>query len=130
MKAVLFLVIAAFCTLSAQQASAQSKVRVKFAAGKSETTVSGTVRGYSQRDYVVRAAQGQTIDLKLISTHNPSIFSVFTSKGENLDGAIEKTDFSETIPATGDYVISVLMMRSEARRKGSMSNYTLKISIR
>ena len=111
-------------------ASAQTKERVKFARGASAATVKGTVRGFAYHDYLVRASDGQTIDLRLTANGSPSVFTVFLPSEDNLEGASEMNDFSGDLPVSGDYVIRVLMMRSEARRKGSVSNYKLKISIR
>ena len=130
MKVVLLLVMTVFLALSAGEASAQGKVRIKFPAGTHSTTVRGTVRGFAYRDYLVRASEGQTIELKITSTASPSVFVVFLPYMDNLEGAADIDEFTGELPDTGDYVIRVLMMRSEARRKGSVSNYTLTISVR
>ena len=119
-----------FVAVSAQYTSAQIKEKVRFATGTHGATVRGTVRGYAYRDYIVGASAGQTIDLKLTSTGNPSVFTVLGPGGADMDGAAEMNDFSGTLPTNGSYVIRVLMMRSEARRKGSASNFTLKVSIK
>jgi hypothetical protein len=114
---------------AADGVSAQAKHRVRFARGASGTTVRGTVRGYAYRDYVIGASAGQTIWAKLRSPNTPSVFAIFRPDGENLEGAAELDRFDGELPVSGDYVIRVLMMRSAARRRGSMSNYSLTISI-
>lgn len=131
MKKILFLsiLLASFAFLSAD-ASAQVRTRVRFPAGTHGTSVKGTVRGYEYRDYVVGASAGQTITVKLSSEARPSVFTVFLPNGDNLDMGAEQNDFSGELPVKGDYVVRVLMMRSEARRRGSVSNYTLKITIK
>ena len=116
--------------LVSQNVSGQKKERVKFAPGTSHATLTGTVRGYAYHDYIVGATAGQTINVTLTATASPSVFSVFLPNKENLDGAVEMNDFNSELPVSGDYVIRVMMMRSAARRKGSVSNYTLKISIK
>ena len=108
----------------------QIRERVRFPAGTHGTSKAGTVRGYAYRDYVVGASAGQTINLHLTATESATVFSVFLPNGNDLDAAIESDDFSGELPKSGDYVVRVMMMRSAARRKGSVSNFTLKISIR
>ncbi len=110
--------------------SAQTRERVNFAAGTSGATVRGTIRGYAYRDYIVRASGGQRIGLKLTTANEFTVFVVFLPNGDNLEGATEMSDFNGKLPVNGDYKIRVMMMRAEARRKGSISNYQLRISIK
>lgn len=127
------LILAAIFTIvsfSAQYTSAQTKIRVRFPAGTHGTTVKGTVRGSVYKDYLVGSSAGQTMEVKLTSTGNPSVFTVFNPDGTNLDIGAEREEFTGELPTNGDYVVRVLMMRNEARRKNSASNYILKISVR
>lgn len=127
--AVLSVFVVSFLLFSSG-AAAQTKIPVRFNKGESGKTITGTVAGYGYKDYIVGASAGQTINVKIIRASSPStIFTVFLPNGDNLDGAAEMDDFSGELPATGKYVIRVGMMRSQARRKGSVSNYTLKLSI-
>jgi hypothetical protein len=41
-----------------------------------------------------------------------------------------RTEWSETLAESGDYVVRVFMMQGVARRKGPNTNYTLKIEIK
>ena len=109
---------------------AQTKQRVRFARGASAATVGGTVRGYAFRDHIVGARSGQTISVKLNSRNIFAVLTIFTPDGDNLEGATETDEFSGELPASGDYVIRVGMMRAEARRKNSIANYSLRISVR
>src|SRR5439155_25013561 len=109
--------------------SGQIKQRIRFARGSSSVAVSGTVRGYAYKDYVVGALAGQQISLRL-NQNTSSVFTVFQPNGDNLDGATEMDEFNGTLHASGGYVIRVMMMRSDARRTRSKSNYTLRISIK
>src|SRR5690242_397554 len=125
---ILFLYLSICCVVFTGTASAQAKQRVSFARGTSSSTVSGTVRGYAYRDYVVRASAGQTLGVRLKSANSYTVFTVFQPGGENLEGAAEMDEFSGDLPTSGDYVVRVLMMRAGARRPGAVANYSLTIS--
>lgn len=129
-KAILAVFLLASIAFLSERASAQAKTTVRFARGSYGTTVKGTVRGYAYHDYILGVSAGQTIDLKLTANGSPSVFTVFRPNEDNLDGAAETVEFSGELPSTGNYIIRVLMMRSEARRKGAVSTYSLKISIK
>ncbi|MFZ1702301.1 MAG: hypothetical protein WBO10_04680 [Pyrinomonadaceae bacterium] len=122
------LIIAVFAIVSATVA--QTRQRVSFAKGNSSAVVTGTIRGYAYRDYIVRAESGQTIELEINSTGSRSTFAVFMPDGESVDEALGSSEFSGVLLLSGDYVVRVLMMRSAARRRGSTSNFTLDISIK
>jgi hypothetical protein len=127
---VLGSLLALFATFAAAQLSAQTKQRVRFARGASSSTVKGTVRGYAYRDYVIGASAGQTVDVRLTSPDTFSVFTIFMPNGDNLEGATQMDEFGGELPVSGDYVIRVGMMRAEARRRGSVSNYSLTVSIK
>jgi hypothetical protein len=116
--------------VGASSAAAQAKQRVRFAPGASAATVSGTVKGYAYRDYIVGAEAGQMIDVKVKSANRYTVFSIFQPNGDNLEGAAQMDEFHGELPARGDYVIRVMMMRAGARRPGAVSNFRLRISIR
>jgi hypothetical protein len=131
MKKIFFgVLLSAFIVFSASAAFAQTKTRVRFPAGTHGTAVKGTIRGYAYRDYVVGARGGQSMDVSLVASNSSTVVTVFAPDGNNLEGAAEADGFRGVLPGGGDYVVRVLMMRSAARRKGSVSTYTLKISIR
>lgn len=111
-------------------ASAQARQQVSFARGAESATVRGSIRGYAYRDHIVSAREGQTISVSVKSPNTFTVFSIFLPDGTNLDGAIQMDSFTGELPASGDYVIRVGMMRAEARRRGSVSNYSLNIKIR
>lgn len=109
---------------------AQTKQRVNFTRGNSSATVSGTVRGYDYRDYVIGAKAGQTISAKLSAKGVFPVLTIFLPNGDNLEGAAQMDEFTGELPANGDYVIRVGMMRAAARRKNSVATYSLKISVK
>lgn len=68
-----------------------------------------------------------TVHLKSANIY--AYFIVRTPEGSQMT-RIEKTDWSNILPETGDYLIRVFMMRAGARKKGSVADYTLNISIK
>ena len=101
--------------------------RVRFQKGTFSTTLKGRLVGYQAKDYLLGAAKGQTMTLKMDAAE--AYFVVFPAKGEPIEMG-PRTEWSETLAESGDYVVRVFMMRGVARRKGSNSNYSLKIEIK
>lgn len=124
----LILVIALLVSIFTISASAQTKVRVKFAKGASSATVSGKISGYKYIDYIIRAKSGQTMSVNLTSANTGCSFVIFYSDMKNVDGATDVTEFSRNVDVDDDYVIRVLLPRSAARRKESAA-FSLKIFI-
>lgn len=124
-----FICLSLCCFAFGFTAASQARQRVSFARRASSATVSGTVRGYAYRDYIVRASAGQTLGVRLKSANTYTVFTVFQPGGDNLEGAAEMDEFSGALPSNGDYVVRVMMMRAGARRPGSFANYSLTISI-
>ncbi len=109
-------------------AQAQRKPeRVRFQKGHISTILKGRLVYYNTKDYLLGAAKGQTMKIKLESAQ--AFFVVFPAHGEPLEMG-PRTDWSETLAESGDYVIRVFVMHGAARRKGSNSNYLLKVEIR
>jgi hypothetical protein len=101
--------------------------RVRFQKGTYSTTLKGSLVGYDAKDYLLGAAKGQTMKIKMNSAD--AFFVVFPAKGEPLEMG-PRTEWSETLAESGDYVVRVFMMQGVARRKGPNTNYTLKIEIK
>ncbi len=129
-KLVLLSIFSACLMMFAVEAPAQNKTRVRFPAGAHGTTIRGTVRGSAYRDYVLGASSGQNISVTISGSSPSTVFTIFNPDGSNFETGVESSSFRGQLPASGDYVVRVMMMRYQARRKGSISNYTLKISIR
>jgi hypothetical protein len=109
--------------------NAQTKIRIRFAHGMSSAAVSGSISGYAYKDYIVRAAAGQEMKVKL-DRQTRAVITILKPDGDNLEMGTETDEFDAALPVSGDYIVRVLMMRSEARRRGSFTNYRLTISIR
>lgn len=120
--------IALLFLFAADDASAQTKQRVRFAPGESGANVSGSVKGYKYIDYVVGARKGQM--MSIILTGSPSAeFAIMMPDGGNLGmDAVQVRQWSGELPASGDYAIRVLMPRAQARR-GQTASFKLSISI-
>jgi hypothetical protein len=117
-----------FGLFSANEAMAQTKVRVRFAKGANSATVKGRVSGYNYVDYIVGAKAGQTMSVAAQSKSNFLQFVIFDQNMENVEGASGVTDWNGELASSGNYTIRVLLPRAEARRKGT-ANYNLTISI-
>ena len=111
-------------------AAAQSKVRVKFAAGASAATMKGKITGYRYVDYLVGARAGQTLSVSVGSSNRFTQLVVFGPSMENLDGATGVAEWSGELPASGDYTVRVLFPRAEARRRTAVADYSLRIAVR
>lgn len=115
-------------TLLSLCAFAQRKAeRVRFQKGTISTTLKGRLVGDATKDYLLGAAKGQTMKVKLESSD--AYFVVFPAKGEPIEMG-PRTEWSETLVEKGDYVVRVFQMRAAARRKGANANYTLKVEIK
>ncbi|HSV32769.1 MAG TPA: hypothetical protein VLH87_01490 [Pyrinomonadaceae bacterium] len=102
--------------------------RIEFKHGTNSTTISGTVRGSEEAEYVLSAKKGQRLIIKLSSV--PVKSSVFQLLGEGNDtlGLEYDANFSYTgvLPKTGDYFINV---RRPTEAKGA-SRFRLTVTVR
>jgi hypothetical protein len=121
----------AFAVLAASVAVAAPRTeRVAFAKGSSSKVIKGTIKGNDYVDYVIGARGGQLLTVNLTSNRGSNYFNVM-AKGNDAAYFVGSTagySFRGPVPATGDQVIRVYLMRNDARR-GVVANYTLKISI-
>ena len=108
------------------------KERVTFAKGASSATIKGTLKGGAAVDYLVRAAAGQTLEVKLQGSNVQNYFNVLPPGSANVAMyASDRTGaptWSGVLPADGDYAIRVYLMRPAARRNES-SQYTLTVAV-
>ena len=124
--AVLLVLIA--CTAAIAQGGGKAEPnRIQFKRDTTSTTISGTVRGDEQAEYVLGARKGQRLVIKLISL--PTRSSTFELLGPDNDTPRLEYhaiyNYSETLPKTGDYLITV-SQPTEAR---GTSRYKLTVSI-
>ncbi|MCF2514060.1 hypothetical protein LVY65_03105 [Sphingomonas sp. G124] len=104
--------------------------RVTFAKGASSKTVKGSIKGYDYVDYVINARGGQQMAVKLTTNRGSNYFNIMPKGSETayFIGSRDGNDFNGPVPASGDQVIRVYLMRNDARR-GVTANYTLRISV-
>ena len=123
---VLFILLV--CSGAMAQRGKAEPNRIEFKRGTNSTTISDTVRGDEQAEYVLGAKKGQRLIIKLTSV--PVKSSVFQLLGPDNDTLGLEYDanynYSGTLPKTGDYFITV------ARPTGSKgtSRYKLTVSVR
>ena len=105
------LVITLFaCSIAIAQGGGKAEPnRIEFKRGTTSTTISGTVRGDEQAEYLLAARKGQRLIIKLTSV--PAKSSVFQLLGPDNDTlGLEfdaNYDYSGVLPKTGDYFITV-----------------------
>lgn len=115
-------------------ADAVHKEHVKFARGASSATLSGTVRGRDSIEYMVGAASGQHMRVKLASQSGSIYFNVFApGKQPGKDEALFIGDtggdtFDGVLPAAGDYMIQVYLYRNAARA-GKSARFSLDVAV-
>ena len=102
--------------------------KVQFAKGASSAVIKGQLKGDAMVDYVVRAAAGQTLSVKLQKTNAQNYFNVMPpgSTGSAMFVGDSGENYTGVLPADGDYIVRVYLMRPAARR-GEISNYTLTV---
>jgi len=106
--------------------------RVAFAQGASSATIKGSLKGYADVDYLVRAAAGQTLQVKLQGSNLQNYFNVLPPGSANAamyaGNMSAEQSWSGVLPADGDYAIRVYLMRPAARRNES-SKYALTVAV-
>lgn len=113
--------------ISAQQVRAEV---VDAAAASAGVVLTGEVRGGDSAEYMVSGVEGQILSVDLLSTKGALNFNIAPK------GAAEALFMGETsgtvadvrLPATGDYVVQVYLMRSAARRDEE-ADFTLGIGL-
>jgi len=89
--------------------------QIRFAPGTNSATVNQSVVRGSRNIYLLRANQGQRMDVKITSLENNAVFDVIAPNGEILK--TEATQSSLKLPATGNYEIIVGGTRGNATYK-------------
>jgi hypothetical protein len=129
----LLIPVLAASVLSVALAAAAQEVRtqvVEAAAAQAGVLLSGQIKGDDEAEYTVSGAAGQILSVDLLSDNGAASFNV-TPAGMSealFMGATSGTVADVTLPAAGDYVVQVFLMRSAARREESAA-YTLGIGL-
>lgn len=112
--------------------------RVHFFAGEAEKQISDRIVGYEMSTFIVHGNAGETLTVRLEASNPQTYFNVYAPGKGPGDQALANAgltgemvpdinEFSGELPETGDYTISVYMMRAAARRDEA-SDYTLDIT--
>lgn len=121
---------------------AQDQVRteqIRFAAGTSGTTINDSITGYENVLYRVGAEAGQRMKIQLEPSNAATYFNVYVpGQGPGEEALVNSQFMGPTVPdlnifdgvlpISGEYTVSVYMMRSAARRN-EVSNYNMAISV-
>ncbi len=108
------------------------KEQVTFAKGASSAAIKGTLKGDATVDYVVRAAAGQTLEVKLEGNNAQNDFNVLPPGSNDVamfnSSSSGERKYSGVLPADGDYAVRVYLMRPAARRNEA-TKYALTIAV-
>ncbi len=105
--------------------------RLRFAPGKTQTTVSDQIVGREIVDYVFDAKRGQTISIRFVPSSTFAFFNLLAPNGEALFVGQDVGNpgrFDARLGTTGTYSIRVYIVRAEARR-GGRADYRLSVAI-
>lgn len=99
--------------------------RIKFAKGKSSTTLTGTLSGDEEQEFVFGARKGQTVYVTNSDSAN------FAYRLFNDDVSQESTDLATptmefVVPATGDYMLFVRRSSTRPRTAKFSISFTIK----
>lgn len=100
--------------------------RVRFAKGRTTTVLKGAVVRGTQDRYILGASSGQTMLVHITAREKNVAFTILGPDATALAGTEEgadATDWTGTLPLSGDYAIWVSPTRGNA-------TYTLEVTIR
>ncbi len=101
--------------------------QVRFARGRTSTTLRGTATWGTSYRYLLQANAGQTMSVRVTGAPTATVMFYPPEAGtEPLDGAEDVQRWSGVLPETGRYAIFV----SQTGIEGNSAPYTLTISIR
>jgi hypothetical protein len=98
--------------------------RVQFAPGANSATIESSMTGGDTVDFVLRAREGQAMNVSMASDNPSSYFNILAPGGTEaalFNGSTSGNQYEGTLPATGDYRVRVYLM-GEAARRGETAN--------
>ena len=108
-----------------------ARQQVTFAKGDSNTTIKGAIKGYEIVDYLLDAAAGQMLHVRMTTDSGANYFNLMAPNEKDIAffiGSIHGSSYQGMLPDKGNYTIRVYQMRSAARRNET-AHYALDISI-
>lgn len=108
----------------------ERNARVEFSRGQSSTTIRGSVRGYDGISYRVNVRGGQRLAVTMDSSNGSNYFNILGPDGGEalFNGSISGNFADVIVPASGDYVVQVYLMRNAARRN-EQARFTLRVEV-
>lgn len=108
----------------------EHNARVEFSRGQSSTTIRSSIRGYDGINYRVNVRGGQRLAVTMDSTNGSNYFNILGPDGGEalFNGSISGNFADVIVPASGDYVVQVYLMRNAARRN-EQARFTLRIEV-
>ena len=130
MKKLLFAcVLGLLAPLAPAHAAADVRTEKVVLAASGSATLKGKIKGGQTARYLVRATQEGDFTVELKPSNASTYFNITQAgKDEALHiGSVSGNVFTGRLPAAGDYIVTVYLMRNAARRNAS-SSYTLRIA--
>lgn len=110
-----------FTVIALQANAAGVNKRVRFPRGANATTIAGSVIRGDRDRYLIGARAGQKMTVKISAEEQNAVFQIYQpGNSKTLAGAGEgqdATDWSGSLPVTGDYTIVVGGTRGNATYK-------------
>lgn len=127
------MLLAALAPLPGRAAEGQPAVRsesVSFADRATSVRLKGSIQGSAAVDYRVSGRAGQTLSVTMKSSNASAYFNVLPpgSEAAMFIGSSQGSDAHLVLPADGEHVVRVYLMRNAARRNET-ARYTLDIGI-
>ena len=110
--------------------SAYAQSRIAFAPGTSSKIIRGAMTGREGQTYRIRVNAGQRLSISLRASNGSTYFNVSQAGSPQaiFIGSTDGNQFDGIVPASGDYVIDVYLMRNAARR-GETSRFVLNVEV-
>ena len=126
MKAIILCLLFLFSAIPAlaQGGKAEPKL-IKFAAGKTSATISGSLKNYDQMDYVFGAVRGQTVTI-INATPSQFDFRVFNEEFFSEGDFDSSPTYTFEIPETGDYQFTIRKKQTATRS----ARFSLRLTIK
>jgi hypothetical protein len=106
-----------------QEPPANRPIRIRFAPGATSATVEGRLSANNRQDYLVAAQAGQEMIVELYASDENTLLAISGEDGTPYKrGAVGGPSFRFTLPATQDYMLSVVA-------EGGATDYTLVVAI-
>jgi|GEM_PF-419574 len=128
--AVLLVLLGLMASVLSAWAQDTRTVDVRFPRGSSGTTLSDTIVGYQTINYRIGVSAGQTMSVQL-DTNNTSNYFNINAPGASesvFNGSISGNSTNLRTTTSGNYIISVYLMRNAARRNEA-ANFDLTVYV-